>query len=449
MSARVAFHTLGCRLNQAESDHMAEELEGLGFVPAHGDAPDVVVINTCTVTREATKASRSAIRRAIRNHPDAKVVVIGCYAVSNPDDIEAIAGVDAVLSNDDKEAFVEALGKRTATRPLLQIRTGAPSALVSPLSFSSRVRANLKVQTGCDEWCTFCIIPTTRGPLRSFDEDDLVDEARARVNAGTRELVLTGVHLGKYSFDRKGTERDLVRLLERLLSIDGLLRIRLSSILSQHLTDDLVGLMVDDPRVCRHLHVPLQSGDDGVLKAMHRPYDIERYIESVSRAQQTIPGLALATDVIVGFPGESERAFEGTMEVVRQMGFSKLHVFRYSPRPETQAASMPDEIAPEVKRERSRRLIALGNEMRRAFLTAHLGRVLHVLVEDERVVDGSGVCSGQTDDYVRVWFEGRDKLGEIVPVSGASLRADGIEGEEARESAGSPTRELSTPGRSR
>jgi threonylcarbamoyladenosine tRNA methylthiotransferase MtaB len=449
MSPRVAFQTLGCRLNQAESDHMAEELGGLGFVSADGDAPDVVVINTCTVTREATKASRSAIRRAIRDHPEAKVVVIGCYAVSNPDAIEAIAGVDAVLSNDDKEAFVEALGKRPTTQPLLQIGTRARSGPASPLSFSPRVRANLKVQTGCDEWCTFCIIPTTRGPLRSFEEADLVAEARARVMAGARELVLTGVHLGKYSFDRKGTERDLVRLLERLLSIDGVLRIRLSSILSQHLTDELVGLMAREPRLCRHLHVPLQSGDDGVLRTMHRPYDIERYIDSVSRAQQAIPGLALASDVIVGFPGESELAFERTMEVVRQIGFSKLHVFRYSARPETPAASMPGEIAPDVKRERSRRLIALGNEIRREFLTAHLGRVLHVLVEDERVIDGSGVCSGQTDDYVRVWFEGRGNLGEIVPVRGTRLRADGLEGVEARESPGSPTEELSTLGRLR
>jgi threonylcarbamoyladenosine tRNA methylthiotransferase MtaB len=428
---------------------MAEELGGLGFVAADGDAPDVVVINTCTVTREATKASRSAIRRAIRDHPEAKVVVIGCYAVSNSDDIEAIAGVDAVLSNDDKEAFVEALGKRAATRPLLQIGTRAPSGRASPRSFSPRVRANLKVQTGCDEWCTFCIIPTTRGPLRSFEEADLVDEARARVMAGARELVLTGVHLGKYSFDRKGTERDLVRLLERLLSIDGVLRIRLSSILSQHLTDELVELMAGEPRLCRHLHVPLQSGDDGILKAMHRPYDIDRYIDSVSRAQRAIPGLALATDVIVGFPGESELAFEKTMQVVRRIGFSKLHVFRYSARPETPAASMPGEISPDVKRERSRRLIALGNEIRQEFLTAHLERILHVLVEDERVIDGSGVCSGQTDDYVRVWFEGRGNFGEIVPVQGTRLRADGLEGVETRESPGSPADNLSTLGRTR
>jgi threonylcarbamoyladenosine tRNA methylthiotransferase MtaB len=433
MSPRVAFKTLGCRLNQAESDHMAEELGEAGFVSAD-DAPDLVVINTCTVTREATKASRGAIRRAVRDHPEAKVVVIGCYAVSNPEDIEAIAGVDAVLSNDDKEAFVEALRERATTRPLLQISTRPSRGSTFPVSLPPRVRANLKVQTGCDEWCTFCIIPKTRGPLRSFEEADLLAEARARVSGGARELVLTGVHLGKYSFDRNGNEHDLVQLLEKLLCIDGLLRIRLSSILSQHLTDELVGLMAAEPRLCRHLHVPLQSGDDGVLQSMHRPYDIERYVDSVTRAQQAIPGLALATDVIVGFPGENEPAFERTMEVVRRIGFSKLHVFRHSARPDTPAAEMPGEIPPDVKRERSRRLIAVGNELRQQFLSAHLGKVLHVLVEDERVVDGSGVCSGQTDDYVRVWFEGRGKLGELVPVRGVRLRADGLEGVDARGS---------------
>ncbi|HWL64843.1 MAG TPA: tRNA (N(6)-L-threonylcarbamoyladenosine(37)-C(2))-methylthiotransferase MtaB, partial [Actinomycetota bacterium] len=227
----VSFTTLGCRLNQAESDLMAEDLAAAGVVQASSGAdPDIVVINTCTVTREATKASRMAIRRAVRNHPEAKVVVAGCYAVSNRDEIEAIEGVDAILSNNDKERFTEVLGRDPGTRPLLQLgmrpqrdHTGAPA----------RVRANLKAQTGCDEFCTFCIIPMTRGPLRSMDEDALIEEASARVRGGARELVLTGVHLGKYRVDQGGDERDLIRLLERLLDIPGVLRLRLSSILSQ------------------------------------------------------------------------------------------------------------------------------------------------------------------------------------------------------------------------
>jgi threonylcarbamoyladenosine tRNA methylthiotransferase MtaB len=421
---KVAFSTLGCRLNQAESDLMAEDLATHGVeLAGSGESPDVVVVNTCTVTREATKASRMAIRRAIRTHPDARVVVIGCYAVSDPEEVESIEGVDAVLSNNDKERFTEILGTKPQLAPLLQIGMRPRE---SRLPY--RVRANLKVQTGCDEWCTFCIIPRTRGQLRSLDEDGLVSEAQARAAAGARELVLTGVHLGKYRYDRGGDERDLIRLVRRLLDIDGVWRLRLSSILSRHLTDELISFIADEPRICRHLHVPLQSGDDGVLRAMHRPYYIEEYLSSVSRAKDALPGLALATDIIVGFPGETDVAFEATMDVVRHVQFSKLHVFRYSARPGTAAAEMAGEVSPGVKKERSKRLIDLGNEIRLRFLGEHLNRPLEVLVEDEREVDGAGVCSGQTDDYVRVWFEGKGLLGSLVQVEGNEIRADGIRG---------------------
>ena len=431
---RVQFTTLGCRLNQAESDSMAEDLATRGVdVATAGERPDMVVVNTCTVTREATKASRQAIRRAVKSNPDAKVVVIGCYAVSNPEEIEAIEGVDAILSNDDKESFLEALESSLVCGPakptprqggLLQI--GMPCGKPS---LPHRVRANLKVQTGCDEWCSFCIIPTTRGPLRSMEEDGLVAEARAKVAAGGREIVLTGVHLGKYRYDSGGDERDLIRLLQRLLDIEGLWRLRLSSILSQHLTDEVVDFIASEPRICRFLHVPLQSGDDAVLKAMNRPYDIEGYLESVGRASRRIEGLALATDIIVGFPGESDEAFEATLEVVSRVRFSKLHVFRYSARPDTAAAAMTDlELPGDVKRARSKRLIDLGNQIRRDWLDDHIGPALEVLVEEEREVDGLSICSGMTGDFVRVWFEGAGLLGQMVDVEGLRVRADGLEG---------------------
>ena len=417
------FVTLGCRLNQAESDLMAEELAGAGLEPAADkESPELVVVNTCTVTKEATKASRMALRRAVKQSPGAKVVAIGCYAESNPDEIAAIDGVDTVLGNAAKESFVDTLVSDGVTAPLLQIggirRSSAPT----------RVRANLKVQTGCDEWCTFCIIPKTRGPLRSMDEDSLIADARRRVANGTKELVLTGVHLGKYRFDEGGDERDLIRLIERLLAIDGVERLRLSSILSDHLTDAVVDLVASEKRVCRYLHVPLQAGHDDILGSMHRPYRIAAYLNRVEEAKARIPGLALATDVIVGFPGETEEHFQATLDVVERVGFSKLHVFRYSPRADTAAATMPDAIHPDVKKERSKRLIALGNRLRRDFLDAHLGRPLEVLVEDERVIDQTSVCSGQTSDYVRVWFEGHGLLGRTVEVIGHEVRADGIRG---------------------
>jgi threonylcarbamoyladenosine tRNA methylthiotransferase MtaB len=253
------------------------------------------------------------------------------------------------------------------------------------------------------------------------------------VAAGAREIVLTGVHLGKYTYDSGGDERSLVRLFERLLAIQGLWRIRLSSILSRHLTDEVVDLIGSDGRMCRHLHVPLQSGDDDVLRAMHRPYDIAAYVDAVERAKAGIPGLATATDVIVGFPGESDDAFEHTLDVVRRIGYSKLHVFRYSARPDTPAAEMVDVVPAEVRKERSKRLIDLGNEIRRAFLDDHLDRPLQVLVEDEREIDGASVCSGQTDDYVRVWFEGKGLLGAEVRVRGSEVRSDGIRGAELME----------------
>ena len=425
-SPSVAFTTLGCRLNQAESDLMAEDLMGRGLRVADGEEhPDVVVINTCTVTREATKASRMAIRRAVRAHPDAKVVVAGCYAVSDPEEILAIDGVDMLATNDDKESFAELLGVSAPTAPLIQLGMPKRTLEVEP---SARIRANLKVQTGCDEWCAFCIIPKTRGPLRSMDEDKLVGEARARAAAGARELVLTGVHLGKYTYDTGGDERALVRLFERLLSIDGVLRLRLSSILSRHLTPEVIEYMGNEPRMCRYLHVPLQAGSQRILEAMNRPYDIDEYVASVERAVDALPGLALATDIIVGFPGESDEDFEATMDVVRRLRFSKLHVFRYSARPDTAAAEMHDEVHPQVKKERSKRLIDLGNEIRKEFLDSHLDRPLEVLVEDERIVDGVSICSGQTDDYVRVWFEGEGLLGRVVTVQGGEIRADGIRG---------------------
>ncbi|MDQ3785334.1 MAG: tRNA (N(6)-L-threonylcarbamoyladenosine(37)-C(2))-methylthiotransferase MtaB [Actinomycetota bacterium] len=428
----VAFTTLGCRLNQAESDSMAEQMAGAGVgPPACGVDPDIVIVNTCTVTREATKASRSALRRAAGAHPDAKVVAIGCYAVSDPDEVASIEGVDVVLGNDDKERVAEILGNRAQTAPLLQI---APPARRST-GQAVRVRANLKAQTGCDEWCTFCIIPKTRGPLRSLDADLLVEEGRRRIEAGARELVLTGVHLGKYGYDLGGDERSLIRLWRRLLEIDGVKRLRLSSILSRHLTKEVVGFIASEPRMCRYLHVPLQSGSDAVLGSMHRPYRIADYVASLERARDLLPDVALATDIIVGFPGETEQDFSATMDIVRRLAFSKLHVFRYSARPDTAAAGMDDGVHPEVKRERSRRLIALGNQIRSAWLGAHLGRRLDVLVEDEREIEGVWICSGQTDDHVRVFFEGRTLYGSMVQVEATEIRADGLKGHLPAEAA--------------
>ncbi|MGH2704996.1 MAG: MiaB/RimO family radical SAM methylthiotransferase [Actinomycetota bacterium] len=270
-----------------------------------------------------------------------------------------------------------------------------------------RSRVNLKVQTGCDEWCTFCIIPSTRGPLRSYPCSELLAQARSKVAQGARELVLTGVHLGKYGWDEGRPDDALLELLEGLLAIDGLARIRLSSILARHVTPRLVDLIGSEPRLCRFLHIPLQAGDDEVLEHMHRPYRIVEYGRTIELVRTRIPGIALATDVIVGFPGETPAQFERTLDVVRRAGFLKLHVFRYSPRPGTPSAAWAGQVPEEEKRRRSKELIAVGNELRLAVHQRQLGRSREVLVE-ERFDNGDLV--GHTDDFVRVRFPGSVSL---------------------------------------
>jgi threonylcarbamoyladenosine tRNA methylthiotransferase MtaB len=451
----VAFRTLGCRLNQAETDLMAEDLLALGFqVVAEGEDPDVVVVNTCTVTHEATRGSRHEARAAAQRSPGALVVVAGCYAVAEPEEAAAVEGVGMVAGNDEKDRIAGLIAARlgldrpatvpSPVRGLMQIGSrpawapaeaapdgpslpGFPGAAPAPhgpplpgfrdvrgavpaphgpplrgFPGADRTRVNLKVQTGCDEHCTFCIIPATRGPLRSLPMGDLLERARRKAGEGTRELVLTGVHLGKYGWDVGRPDEALVRLLEGLLEIDGLARIRLSSILCRHLTPAVVGLFASEPRLCRFFHVPLQAGADRVLERMHRPYRVAEYLDAVERVKQDVPGAGIATDVIVGFPGETPEEFEQTLEVVERVGFLKVHAFRYSPRAGTPSASWPEQVSEQEKKRRSRELIAAANRTREAYHRRQVGLLREVLVESR---SDRGLLNGTTDDFVRVSFE--------------------------------------------
>lgn len=420
--ATVAFRTLGCRLNQAETDQMAEDLIDLGFeVVPESSNPDVVVINTCTVTQEATRTSRRISRNAVRDHADALVVVAGCYAVAEPAEASGIEGVGVVASNEDKEKIAgivaERLGIQSGPRNLLQIRKRMPPA---------RTRLNLKAQTGCDEFCTFCIIPHTRGALRSYPLADLLASARRKVSEGARELVLTGVHLGKYGWDTGNPEAALIALLEGLLEIDGLMRIRLSSILSRHVTQRLIDLMASDERLCRFLHIPLQSGDDAVLERMNRPYRMDEYLEVIGQVKTQIPEIGITTDVIVGFPGETAEQFERTLQVVEHVRFLKLHVFRYSARPGTPSATYPDQVPEPEKRSRSKELIALGNSLRLEFHQSQVGRQVEVFVEE---AFDSGEVAGHTDNFVRVRFPAPRELSERLALASVeSASVDSVAG---------------------
>jgi threonylcarbamoyladenosine tRNA methylthiotransferase MtaB len=414
---KVAFKTLGCRLNQAESEQALEALGARGFDLAHaGEQPDVVVINTCTVTAESTASSRRLIRKTAEAHPGATVVVTGCYAVAEPEEVRAIPGVDLVVGNDHKDRLAELVTAVPAVRRLPLVMRPAPVERL-------RTRVAVRAQTGCDEWCTFCIIPRTRGPLRSYPEEQVVADVRRQVERGVREVVLTGVHLGKYGEDRGGREA-LARLVDRLTAIDGLLRLRLSSVLPVQVTPALVERVRDDPKVCRHLHVPLQAGDDEVLARMHRPYRVAEFLDRVEHAKTEVAGIGLSTDVIVGFPGETRAQFAATMAVVERVGFSKLHVFRYSQRPDTPAATMPDQVPVAEKKARAKELIALGNELRRRFHEDHIGRPLEVLVE----AAGDGLAEGTSDNYVKVRFPGGAELVDrVVTVRGLRADAEGME----------------------
>ncbi|HVF11701.1 MAG TPA: tRNA (N(6)-L-threonylcarbamoyladenosine(37)-C(2))-methylthiotransferase MtaB, partial [Actinomycetota bacterium] len=403
---KVAFKTLGCRLNQAETDQMAEDLMAIGFDVVDEDAPpDVVVVNTCTVTSEATRGSRHSSVKAVSTNPGALVVVAGCYPAAEPQEAAEIPGVGLVIDNDGKDS----LAKLVASRLGIREKPREPSTLGVPrkLSVTGRKRINLKVQTGCDEWCTFCIIPRTRGPLRSLPLEDVLGQARQKVDEGARELVLTGVHLGKYGWDEGRPDDDLLALLEGLLAIEGLTRIRLSSILSKHLTPRVVALIAREHRICRFLHVPLQAGSDDVLERMNRPYRIDDYLEAIGRAKDEIDGLSLSTDVIVGFPGETSDQFSRTMEVCERVGYMKLHVFRYSPRPGTPSASWPDQVPGLEKKARSKELIALGRSIRLDFNRSHVGYRREVLVEGQM---NSGDLVGHTDDFLRITFPGPPHL---------------------------------------
>jgi threonylcarbamoyladenosine tRNA methylthiotransferase MtaB len=416
---KVAIKTLGCRLNQAESEQALEALGARGFDLAHaGEEPDVVVVNTCTVTKESTASSRRLIRKLAEAHPGATVVVTGCYAVSDPDSVKAIPGVDLVVGNDAKDRIAELVSEVPKVRRLPLVVRPAPVERL-------RTRVAVRAQTGCDEWCTFCIIPRTRGPLRSWPQEEVVADVRRQVERGVREVVLTGVHLGKYGQDL-GERDGLARLVDRLVAIDGLARLRLSSVLPVQVTPALVERVRDHPKVCRHLHVPLQAGDDQVLEAMHRPYRVAEFLERVESAKAAVPGLGLSTDVIVGFPGESDQQFQATMRVVRRVGFSKLHVFRYSQRPGTPAAEMAGQLPDAVKKQRARELIALGAELRRQFHEQHLGRPLSVLVETA----SDGLAEGTSDNYIKVRFAGGPGLvDQVVTVRGVRADNEGMEAE--------------------
>ena len=429
----VALATLGCRLNQVESQEIGAQLEGRGFQMVEpGAGAQVYVINTCTVTGRADFSDRQLIRRIARENPEAYVVVTGCYAQTNPDAAAGLAGVDLVVGNQEKYRLPELLGSLAKrARPEVAVADiGRARAIpIAPLArVAGRSRAFVKIQDGCQHRCAFCIVPAARGRSRSQEPRAVLEQVRALAAAGYRDVTLTGVDIGHYGWDLD-PRTTLAALLRSLAEVTGLRWLRLSSVLPSYFTPELLDAVTTLPVMAPHLHLPLQSGSDRMLRLMRRPYHTGMYRALVDRLAAAIPGLGLGADVIVGHPGETEDDFETTLRFVEALPFSSLHVFAYSDRKGTEAAGRPDHVATSTVRERSRRLRRLGAEKSLAFRRGLVGRrrdAVVLVARDRR----TGLLAGLTDNHVEVLFAGPDSLGRrIVSLTITEAREDRTHGQ--------------------
>ncbi|CAA7603480.1 Methylthiotransferase N-terminal domain protein [Acididesulfobacillus acetoxydans] len=459
----VRLVTLGCKVNQTESEAVAQIFRDAGYQVRREDGPaEVVVINTCTVTNSGDSKSRQTIRRMIKAYPGSFVIVMGCYAQTSPGEVLKIEGVDLVVGTQDRGRILELMeAVRAARKPrsaVHDIGSAKDFEELPLLEGESRTRATLKIEDGCNQFCTYCIIPYARGPVRSRRPENVLAEARKLVSAGYKEIVVTGIHTGAYGRDL--TENwDLARLVEGLGEIPGLRRLRLSSIEPVEFTSGLIETIRESKVVCRHLHIPLQSGSETVLRRMHRPYTPADYKRLLERLREAMPGLAITTDVIVGFPGETEEDWQEALTFVESCGFAGIHVFPYSRREGTPAARYPGQISHRVKQRRAREMLALARAGRERYKRAFVGKTVEVLLE---TVDADGSAFGHSGNYLGVRLPpvpaGGSRRFPGMPVevalaeenldldgSGEYLDLDGCE-ENSAGSAGAGIARVSAPG---
>jgi threonylcarbamoyladenosine tRNA methylthiotransferase MtaB len=418
----VAFHTLGCKVNHYETEAIWQLFKQEGYERVEFESSsDVYIINTCTVTNTGDKKSRQVIRRAVRKNPDAVICVTGCYAQTSPAEIMAIPGVDIVVGTQDRVKMLEYIEQYKQERqPINGVRNIMKNRVYEELdvpAFTDRTRASLKIQEGCNNFCTFCIIPWARGLMRSRDPQEVIRQAQQLVDAGYKEIVLTGIHTGGYGEDLK--DYNLAMLLKDLeAQVKGLKRLRISSIEASQITDEVIQVMNDSNVIVRHLHIPLQSGSNSVLKRMRRKYTMEFFGERLDRLKEALPGLAVTSDVIVGFPGETEEEFMETYHFIKDHQFSELHVFPYSKRTGTPAARMEDQVDEEIKNERVHRLISLSDQLAKEYASQFEDEVIEIIPEDRYKNDPeSGLYEGYSDNYLKVVFPGNeDMIGKIVKV---------------------------------
>lgn len=416
----VAFHTLGCKVNHYETEGIWNMFKAEGFERVDFDKiADIYVVNTCTVTNTGDKKSRQVIRRAVRKNPEAVVCVTGCYAQTSPGEVMEIPGVDVVVGTQNRKNMIKLIEEHELTRqPVNGVQNIMKNRTFEEMDvpvFSDRTRASLKIQEGCNNFCTFCIIPWSRGLLRSRDPENVLEQAQKLVDAGYKEIVLTGIHTAGYGEDMQ--DYNFAKLLRELeTKVDGLKRIRISSIEASQITDEVIQVLDESEKIVRHLHIPLQSGSNTVLARMRRKYSADYYKEKINKIKQALPGLAITSDIIVGFPGETEDEFLETYKFVQDIGYAELHVFPYSRRTGTPAARMDDQVPNEIKDARVERMIALSNELATIYADKHMDQAVEVIPE-EKSSEKVGALVGYSDNYLKVQFDGPEELiGSIVRV---------------------------------
>ncbi|HEY97101.1 MAG TPA: tRNA (N(6)-L-threonylcarbamoyladenosine(37)-C(2))-methylthiotransferase MtaB [Dehalococcoidia bacterium] len=400
----IALDSLGCKLNQAEMGILFRQLSDWGCrLVSPSQAADLYILNTCTITHIADRKTRQKLRGYRRLNPNARVVAVGCYAERAPDELKKLEGVDLVIGNDEKVRIPRILENSG------YLQQGMETPYSHLHEESRRTRAFLKVQEGCRNFCAYCIVPHVRHRPASVPVKSILEEIKQRVAEGFKEIVITGTEIGQYYSDGI----DLSGLIERILAEAGVARLRLSSLQPSEVTSGLINLW-HDPRLCPHFHLSLQSGSDSVLDRMNRRYCTGDYRQTVNLIREVVPDAAVTTDVIVGFPGESDDEFRETLDFCREMQFARIHVFPYSSRPGTAAAGMPGTVSATIKKERGQRMLALAKASSQSFIERFIGRTTEVLFEQE----SGGLWSGLTGNYIRVYLKnGSDLTNQILPVA--------------------------------
>lgn len=428
---KVAFHTLGCKVNQYETEAMEELFTKKNYeLVGEDEYADIYVINTCTVTNMSDRKSRQFIRKAKRINKDAVVAVVGCYSQVSPEEVEKIEDVDVIIGTSERNEIVNLCEESMATRKRInivrQVKTYKEFEEIKIDQIRSKTRAFLKIQDGCNQFCSYCIIPYARGPIRSRNSLDIIEESKKLARAGFKEVVLTGIHIASFGKGAEGMK--LIDLIDEISQIEGIDRIRMSSVEPNLIDEEFMKRISTNKKLCDHFHLSLQSGSDGVLKRMNRKYTSKEYREKVNLIKEYLPNVGLTTDIIVGFPGESDEEFNESLKFVQEIGFSRIHVFKYSKRRGTIAAEMKTQVHGEVKNLRSEALSKLSEELANNFHDKFLNKEVAVLFEEKDKKDPN-IYEGYTSNYIRSRvYSNCDIIGQVRNVKISKASSEYLEG---------------------